>query len=156
MGSDRQAGRHSASVMSRRGAIVGILTTSVLAGCGGQGASTTPTPRTRSYPSVEPAKFALLVAEPTTFVLNVHTPDEGSIPGTDAAVPFDQLVQRARELPERSTALAVYCRTGRMSAEAVPTLRSLGFTRITELAGGMQAWEADGRRLLPPGGDSTS
>ena len=155
MGSDQQAGTRSPLVVKRRGAVVGILTSSVLAGCGGRAASTTPTSRSKSYPSVEPADFALLVSDPTTFVLNVHTPDEGSIPGTDAAVPFDQLVRRARELPDRSRAVAVYCRTGRMSAAAVPTLRSLGFTRITELSGGMVAWKADGRRLLPPGDSPT-
>lgn len=150
--SDRQAGERSPVVATRRGALLGVLVSTVLAGCGGRDAPNSPSSRRRSYPSVEPAAFALLVNEPTTFVLNVHTPDEGSIPGTDAAVPFDQLVRRARELPDRSRAVAVYCRTGRMSAAAVPTLRSLGFTRITELSGGMQAWEADGRRLLPPSG----
>lgn len=100
--------------------------------------------------TVPPAAFASVVAAQRTFVLNVHTPDAGSIQGTDAEVPFDQLRQRASELPaDRSTPIAVYCRSGRMSAEAVPVLRSLGFTDVTELAGGMNAWTADGRTLLP-------
>ena len=110
--------------------------------------STSSTSRNLDDQSVEPADFALLVNRPATFVLNVHTPDEGTIPGTDAAIPYDQLQRRSGELPDRSTALAVYCRTGRMSTEAVPTLRELGFTRITELSGGMEAWQADGRPLL--------
>ena len=39
-----------------------------------------------------------------------------------------------------------------MSAEAVATLQDLGYTEVTELRGGMDAWVADGRELLPPAG----
>ena len=37
-----------------------------------------------------------------------------------------------------------------MSAEAVQTLRDLGYTDVVELRGGMEAWTADGRDLLIP------
>lgn len=154
MGFKRQAPERSSEILTRRAALGGVLTAMMLAGCGGRDTSTSPTSRKVDYPSVEPADFALLVKSTTTFVLNVHTPDEGSIPGTDAAIPYDQLLRRAGELPDRSTAVAVYCRTGRMSAEAVPTLRELGFTSITELSGGMEAWQAEGRQLLPGSEDS--
>ena len=136
-------------MMTRRAALGGMFTATVLAGCGNQDTSTSSTSQAVEYQSVGSADFALLVKRPSTFVLNVHTPDEGNIPGTDAAIPYDQLQQRSRELPDPSTVVAVYCRTGRMSTEAVPTLRELGFTRITELSGGMDAWQADGRQLLP-------
>ena len=39
-----------------------------------------------------------------------------------------------------------------MSAVAVGTLRDLGYTDVVELRGGMDAWVADGRELLPPAG----
>lgn len=133
---------------TRRAALGGVFTAMVLAGCGGGDAPTSPTSREVDYRSVEPTDFALLAERTSAFVLNVHTPDEGSIPGTDATIPYDQLQRRAGELPDRSMMVAVYCRTGRMSTEAVPTLRELGFTRITELSGGMEAWRADGRQLL--------
>lgn len=156
VGFKRQASKGPSEMVTRRAALGGVLTAMMLAGCGDQDTSTSSAAREVDYPSVEPAEFALLVKGASTFVLNVHTPDEGSIPGTDAAIPYDQLLRRAGELPDRSTAVAVYCRTGRMSAEAVPRLRELGFTRITELSGGMEAWQADGRRLTPVGEDSSS
>lgn len=114
----------------------------LLAGCGGGEA-----------PSrlVGPTAFAQAVAQPGTVTLNVHTPDAGSIVGTDLAIPFDQLEARAAELPPRSTPLAVYCRSGRMSVIAVKTLARLGYKDVVELGGGMEAWRAGGRRLLPPG-----
>ena len=39
-----------------------------------------------------------------------------------------------------------------MSAEAVVTLRDLGFTDVVELRGGMDAWVAERRELLPAAG----
>lgn len=99
---------------------------------------------------VRPSDFAAEVSRGERFVLNVHIPDEGSIEGTDASIPFDQLDERAAELPQdRSTPLAVYCRTGRMSTIAVETLTQMGFRDVVELDGGMEAWSASGRTLLP-------
>lgn len=142
----RRALDRSASFLTRRAVLGSVLSSVVLAGCGAKDSSTSPQ---AAVDGAAPAEFAALVSRPETFVLNVHTPDEGSIAGTDAAIPFDQLQQRAGELPDRSTTMAVYCRTGRMSAEALPTLRELGFTRLTELSGGMVAWQADGFELQP-------
>lgn len=120
-------------------ALVGFL----LAGCGGSG-ETSP----RLLP---PAGFADAVTRPGTVTLNVHVPDEGSLPGTDLAIPFDQIEARRGELPATSTPLAVYCRSGSMSAVAVETLARLGYENVVELEGGMVAWQAEGRTLLPPG-----
>lgn len=100
---------------------------------------------------VPPAEFAAAVA--SAFVVNVHVPDEGSIAGTDAAIPFDEVRSRSAELPQdRDAPLAVYCKSGRMSAEAVATLEDLGYTDVVELRGGMDAWVAEGRELLPAAG----
>ena len=100
-----------------------------------------------------PSGFATVVADEDVVTINVHVPDEGSLPGTDAAIPYDRLTDRVGELPaDRGTPLAIYCLTGRMSAVAVQTLRELGYTDITELDGGMEAWRADGRELVPPTG----
>lgn len=108
--------------------------------------STTPTAA-----QATPAEFAALLEQPDTFGLNVHTPDEGSIAGTDAEIPYDRLTDLADRLPaDRGTPIAVYCRTGRMSAEAISTLGELGYRNVTELSGGMVAWGQSGRDLLPP------
>ena len=128
---------------------VGVATTA----CSGEradGAAAAPTTAVRAE-QVAPAKFAAVVADEDVVTVNVHVPDEGSIPGTDAAIPFDRIAASVDELPqERSTQLAVYCRTGTMSAEAVQELLSLGYTDVVELRGGMEAWTADGRELLSP------
>ena len=102
---------------------------------------------------VTPAEFATVVADEDVVTVNVHVPDEGTILGTDAAIPFGRIAMDVDGLPqERSTQLAVYCRTGSMSAEAVQELLGLGYTDVVELRGGMEAWTADGRELLTPTG----
>lgn len=104
---------------------------------------------------VSPAEFEQAMTEPGRVTINVHIPDEGSIEGTDLAVPFDQVETRRADLPDTSTPLAVYCRSGNMSADAVRSLMTLGYTDVVELEGGMVAWEGSGRPLLPPGSSSS-
>ncbi len=99
---------------------------------------------------VSPAAFARAVAQKGTVTINVHIPDEGSLAGTDLWIPFDRVAANRARLPARKTTpLAVYCRSGRMSAIAVRVLARLGYGNVVELRGGMVAWEASGRRLLP-------
>ncbi|MGV0871527.1 rhodanese-like domain-containing protein [Mycolicibacterium sp. XJ879] len=97
---------------------------------------------------VDPDEFAAAIAKPDRVTVNVHVPFEGDIPGTDMSIPFDQIAAQAERLPsDRSTALAIYCRSGPMSTIAAETLRDLGYTDVVELRGGMRAWQADGRQV---------
>jgi phage shock protein E len=100
------------------------------------------------YRLVSPAEFAKAIAEPGVVTLNVLGPNAPSIPGTDLAISLDELSSDNSKLPPTSTTLAVYCWSGNTSALAVPVLEQLGYTNIVELEGGMQAWQADGRRLI--------
>ncbi|MCA1007611.1 rhodanese-like domain-containing protein [Rhodococcus hoagii] len=126
-------------------AVAGIGTT-ILAGCGTDETATASSPRL-----VDVQEFADIAADDSTFVLNVHVPDEGTIAGTDGAIPFDDLAAGAASLPsDHGTTIAVYCMSGNMSATAVQDLAQLGYTDVVELDGGMRAWVADGRELLPP------
>lgn len=134
----------------------GLVTVACSGGEPPSSTGATSTPARTSAAAVAPlppADFASVLAADDVLVVNVHVPDEGSIPGTDVAVPFDEIRDRSAELPQdRDTPLAVYCKSGRMSAEAVSTLQQLGYTDVVELRGGMDAWIAAGRELLLPAG----
>lgn len=100
-----------------------------------------------------PVEFAAFIDEhPDVALINVHTPYEGHIDGTDAFVPFDQILDWDDLPADRSTPLAIYCRSGTMSATAAQELTAAGFTDIIDLSGGMRAWTDAGFELLdsPP------
>lgn len=97
---------------------------------------------------VGPDEFASAIAESDRLTINVHVPFEGDIAGTDLSIPFDRIPEQADRLPsDRDAPIAIYCRTGPMSATAAEALRSLGYTDVVELKGGMKAWQASGRPL---------
>ncbi len=132
-----------------------IATAVSVASCG----SATETPATTSVGSgaasfahhrlVGPDEFASAIAESGRLTINVHVPYQGDIAGTDLSIPFDRIAEQSDRLPrDRGTPLAIYCRTGPMSATAAETLTSLGYTDVVELEGGMKAWQASGRLFI--------
>lgn len=83
-----------------------------------------------------------------TFI-NVHTPYEGEIPNTDLFIAYDKLVEQSSLLPkDKNAPIVLYCKTGRMSADALETVRKLGYTNVRHLEGGFKAWQKSGGKLL--------
>jgi rhodanese-related sulfurtransferase len=81
-------------------------------------------------------------------VVDVRSPAERSekaIPGS-VAVPLSQLLDRLGELP-RDRELLVYCAGGYRSSVAASLLTRGGFDHVTEMAGGISAWEGAGLPL---------
>jgi rhodanese-related sulfurtransferase len=130
--------------------LTALFSALVMSGCvSGEAPDTASAPQTASVRLVDPDAFATAILEPSRVTINVHVPFEGNIEGTDLSVPFDQLASQSDRLPaDRRTPLAVYCRSGPMSAVAINVLRDLGYTDLVELRGGMRAWHADGRQLM--------
>lgn len=94
---------------------------------------------------LDPAGFAVAIVDPNTITINVHVPAADiQLDGTELTMPFDNLDMAA--LPSnRDAPLAVYCRSGSMSAIAVKRLLTLGYTNVFELDGGTEAWAAAGK-----------
>ena len=87
-------------------------------------------------------EFDQLMKGADAFVLDVHTPEQTHIPGTDAFIPYDQIDQHLSELPaDKQTPILVYCRSGNMSAIAGKELTKLGYTQVYDLEGGTVAYK---------------
>jgi len=74
--------------------------------------------------------------------VDVRTPGERapkSVAGS-VGIPLSQLAERARELP-KDRPLIVYCAGGYRSSIAASLLQQQGFTQVSEIAGGLAAWE---------------
>jgi len=81
-------------------------------------------------------------------LVNVHTPFEGNLSKTDLSIPYDEIGQNLNKLPEDKNAkIVLFCRSGPMSGIAAKELVKLGYTNISELAGGMLAWEQAGLKV---------
>ena len=94
---------------------------------------------------MDPAGFAAAIVDPNIVTINVHVPAADiQLDGTEMTMPFDDL--DVGTLPsDRDTPLAVYCRSGSMSAIAVQQLLALGYTDIVELDGGTDEWAGAGQ-----------
>lgn len=102
-------------------------------------------PTSAAHRMMDPAGFAAAIVDPNTVTINVHVPAaEIQLDGTEITMPFDNLDPGM--LPsDRDTPLAVYCRSGSMSAIAVERLLELGYTDIVELDGGTDEWASSGQ-----------
>src|SRR3972149_1051741 len=63
-------------------------------------------------------------------LVNVHVPDQGSLPNTDVSIPFDKIKSSLNKLPGKDSPIVVYCRSGGMSAQVAATLAAAGYTKI--------------------------
>ena len=120
----------------------------VLAGsipCSGEEVNTVPAGVRRLIP----AELAEMLRTKDFFLVNVHVPYAGEIPQTDSFIPYDATKTRILDYPrDRSAKIVVYCLGNRMALLAVRELLTAGYTNVSMLDGGMQAWEKAKLTLL--------
>lgn len=90
---------------------------------------------------------AMMAADPNLFVLDVREPFELEICRIKGSweIPLGQIAARFAEVPKDQD-VVVHCKMGGRSAQAVQFLKSKGYTRAKNLAGGILRWidEVDG------------
>ena len=93
---------------------------------------------------VAPAMLAAELASPNPpFVLDVRMPKEWQSRRIEGStnIPLNHLQERLEELP-RGQEIVVHCAGGYRSSIAASILHQHGFEELTELVGGIAAWEA--------------
>jgi adenylyltransferase/sulfurtransferase len=82
-----------------------------------------------------------LDAGETPFILDVREPNEyqiNRIPGS-TLIPLGELPRRYQELP-RDREIVAQCKMGGRSAKAMDFLKTVGFTNVKNLKGGILEW----------------
>jgi rhodanese-related sulfurtransferase len=77
-------------------------------------------------------------------LIDVRSPEEhagGFIPGTDLNIDFREIKTRHREIrASLDEHIVVYCQSGHRSNIAAETLADLGYSRVYNVRGSMNAW----------------
>lgn len=115
------------------------------AGPSGQSASAV------NYSTVGVDAFQALIAAEGMQLLDVRTLEEyeeGHIAGAVLVdVNESDFVEKAVAMLDKERPVAVYCRSGRRSARAATLLNGQGYV-VTNLDGGVIAWQAEGKTLV--------
>jgi monothiol glutaredoxin len=92
---------------------------------------------------------ALIAAEPDVRFIDVRTPAEherARIPGATLLTP--EVMDELETLP-KSTPLVLHCHHGQRSYQAGMRMLELGFTRVYNVTGGIDAWSTDVDHSIP-------
>jgi adenylyltransferase/sulfurtransferase len=94
-------------------------------------------------PAVQPEELAgLMKSEDPPVLVDVREPfelDISVLPWPYKLMPMNEVVNRVHELSSADD-IVVVCRTGARSAQATQFLNSIGFTKVRNLAGGLNAY----------------
>ena len=104
--------------------------------------------RAMIYTQADPASFEALLSNPDAMLINVHVPYAGEIAGTARFIAFDTIASDPRLPLDKATPILLYCEIGNMSSIAAAALTNGGYTNVTELTGGMRAWQTSGRTIV--------
>lgn len=125
--------------------LVALLAALLVSACGGGGGASS------AVTTVDAAEFLRAAAQPGVTVIDVRTPEEfaaGHLPGAVninvEGADFDAQVAAL----SKDGAYAIYCRSGRRSTVAADKMAGTGFTRITNLDGGLVDLQNAGAQVV--------
>lgn len=79
------------------------------------------------------------------FLVDVHTPKQQHIKGTDLFIPYNEIEQYKDKFPkDKNTPIYLYCAGGPMGNAAARSLHDLGYSNLINLEGGANAWRQAG------------
>ena len=74
------------------------------------------------------------------FLVDVHTPEQQHIKGTDLFIPYNEIEKYKDKFPtDKNTAIYLYCEGGPMGNAAARSLYELGYRNLFNLDGGAKA-----------------
>jgi rhodanese-related sulfurtransferase len=128
--------------------VLAMLALTIVACGAGSAASEPIVNNADGYADISVQQLADMLENKDLTLVNVHVPYEGEIPQTDLFIAYDEIATHLDQLPDKSAAIALYCRSGGMSTLAAEELVELGYSNVLEVDGGFNAWKAAGYELL--------
>lgn len=104
---------------------------------------------TSAEENITASELSKLLENKDFTLINVHTPYTGEIAKTDTFIEYDSFVASEDSLPsDKNAKIILYCQSGNMSAQALRTLKNMGYTNVRHLAGGLEAWRKAKHEVL--------
>lgn len=103
------------------------------------------------YTSISSDDLKLMLEDKDFVFIDVHTPEQEHIPGTDFIIPYDEVDKIESVLQDKDTKVVLYCRSGSMSKTVAQELADREYTNVYELVGGLHDWKSTGREVNPQG-----
>ena len=103
--------------------------------------------RTTGGPWVNPSQATLLINREDALVIDVREPNEYAAAHVLGAknLPLARLAAGATDqLKRKERPIIVYCDGGERSGKAASVLKRQGYTRVSNLAGGLAGWQQAG------------
>ena len=98
----------------------------------------------QNFENMKVKEFAELIAAPDVVILDVRKADEFCEGHINGAILIDQFqsdfVEQAKAKLPKDKTIAIYCRSGRRSANAAGKLADVGY-KCVNLKGGILAWK---------------
>ena len=97
--------------------------------------------KTASFKDISPQELDKILAIRNAFLVDVHTPLQKHLEGTDLVIPYNKIKENLNKFPkDKNAEIIIYCKSGRMSSEASNALSQAGYTRVYNLEGGLNAY----------------
>jgi rhodanese-related sulfurtransferase len=94
---------------------------------------------------ITPTELNQVMQNEDIFLVDVHTPEQRHIKGTDLFIPFNEIEKYQNKFPkDKNAAIYLYCEGGPMGNAAARSLYELGYRNLTNLEGGANAWKKAG------------
>jgi rhodanese-related sulfurtransferase len=104
-----------------------------------------------TFTSISSKQLSTMLENKDFVMIDVHTPEQEHIPGTDYLISYDETEKIVEKIPSKDAKVVLYCRSGNMTKSASKELVKMGYTNIYELENGLNEWNAEGREVLPKG-----
>lgn len=106
-----------------------------------------PTTTAAAKPKRKKTKQLKAGAQPFLTLIDVRMPQEltsGTIPGA-THIPLDNILDTVpKNIPDPTAPVVVYCKSGTRGGMAQGALRKLGYTNVSNIVGGFDAWQKAG------------
>lgn len=109
----------------------------------------------KSVTELPPSEIHNKLTSPNTLLIDVREPDEyrqGHIAGS-VNIPRGMLefkISNEPALQNLTRSIIVYCKTSGRAALSVIAMQSMGFQNVLSMAGGFDAWVAEGHPVAKP------